>query len=224
MVDFIQGPLAVITFLVFGGGLTFQVVRCYRLSRSIQRPSATLIDADGTSRSQPQPVSLAFKLRALKHTIIGAHPIMMGVTLLFHVCALLVPLFVMAHNIMLDSAWGLSLPSLPDAVADTGTLLVILAGLFFLGRRLLSKRVRAISGPQDYLLLLIATAPFVTGYLAYHQIGDYRTMAILHILSGEILLITAPFSKLVHMVFFFFGRFLVVHENNLGRVASRVWR
>jgi hypothetical protein len=87
--------------------------------------------------------------------------------------------FVLAHNLLLDLSWGISLPSLPEKVADRLTLLVILGGGFFLCRRLGLKRVRSISGVQDFLMLFIATVPFVTGYLAYHQIFDYKTMAIL---------------------------------------------
>jgi nitrate reductase gamma subunit len=101
---------------------------------------------------------------------------------------------------------------------------VIAGGIFFLLRRLFLNRVRAISTPYDYLVLLIATAPFVTGFLAFHHLFDYDTVIVLHILAGEIMLMAVPFTKLVHMPYFFINRFVLVHENTLGAGGSRIWR
>jgi hypothetical protein len=45
---------------------------------------------------------------------------------------------------------------------------------------------------------------------------------ILHMLFGELMLITIPFTKLIHMIFFFLNRFLIVNEHTLGK-GSRVY-
>jgi nitrate reductase gamma subunit len=50
--------------------------------------------------------------------------------------------------------------------------------------------------------LAIVVAPFVTGFLAYHQWLGYKFWLILHILSGEIMLVAIPFTRLSHMFFF----------------------
>jgi nitrate reductase gamma subunit len=47
---------------------------------------------------------------------------------------------------------------------------------------------------------------------------------LLHMLAGEIMLMAIPFTKLVHMPFFFINRFLLVHENTFGAGGSRIWR
>ena len=120
--------------------------------------------------------------------------------------------------------WQTSLPSLPEAVTDGLTVIVIAGGAFFLLRRLFYTRVRAISTTYDYLVLLIATAPFITGFMAYHHLFDYDTIILLHILAGEIMLMAVPFTKLVHMPYFFINRFVLVHENSFGAGGSRVWR
>jgi nitrate reductase gamma subunit len=82
--------------------------------------------------------------------------------------------------------------------------------------------VRAITSFYDYLVLALATVPFLSGFLAFHQIFDYRTVMIVHMLSGELMLMAIPFTKLTHMIFFFLNRFLVVNEHTIGR-GSRAW-
>jgi nitrate reductase gamma subunit len=149
---------------------------------------------------------------------------MIAVTTLFHLALVLTPFFVLGHNVLLDLTWHISLPSLPEAVADGFTVVVLAGGLFFLLRRIFLARVRAISTAYDYLVLLIATAPFITGFLAYHHLFDYDTVILLHMLFGEIMLMAVPFTKLVHMPFYFINRFLLVHENTMGSGGSRVWR
>ena len=53
---------------------------------------------------------------------------------------------------------------------------------------------------------------------------DYDTVIVLHILAGEIMLMAVPFTKLVHMPYFFINRFVLVHENTLGAGGNRTWR
>jgi len=67
--------------------------------------------------------------------------------------------------------------------------------------------VRFVTFASDYVLLALAAAPFITGFLAYHQILiDYKLMAAIHMLSGELMLIVIPFTRLSHMIYFWFTR------------------
>jgi nitrate reductase gamma subunit len=70
----------------------------------------------------------------------------------------------------------------------------------FTGRRILLPEVRYVTFTREYLVLLMVLAPFLTGFLAYHQIGPYDSMVILHILTGEILLVALLFTWLSHMI------------------------
>jgi hypothetical protein len=83
--------------------------------------------------------------------------------------------------------------------------------------------VQAISTLADYVLLAAVMAPFLTGFFAYHHIFDYKTIITLHLLAGNIMLIVLPFSKISHMVFFFFVRLLIGSEFGPGR-GSREWK
>jgi len=84
-------------------------------------------------------------------------------------------------------------------------------------RRIVIPRVQSISTSYDYLLLFITALPFLTGFYAYHQYFDYKTVITLHIAAGEVMLIAMPFTKLGHMVFFFFVRIFVGSEHSFGK-------
>jgi hypothetical protein len=100
------------------------------------------------------------------------------------------------------------------------TVIVLLCGLFFLGRRLFLARVRVLTTAYDYLMLLVTMAPFLTGFLAYHQWFDYRTLIFLHILAGEVMLIVIPFHGW-HMIFFLY-RFFIDSEYSFVQ-RHRTW-
>lgn len=140
----------------------------------------------------------------------------------FHVCILILPVFVLAHTLSWYESWRILWWSIPESLADVMTILVVLCCLFFLGRRLLVAEARQVTRATDFLILTITVLPFLTGFLAYHQWGPYKPMLILHILTGEILLVTVPFSRLRHMLFFVFTRGYMGAE--YGRLHdSRDW-
>jgi len=158
-------------------------------------------------------MSLKYSLRSIFHWIIPfastnmrKRPIMTIVSFAFHICLLLTPIFLLAHNLLWYQSWNISWWTLPDNLADIMTIIVILACIFFLFRRIILPEVRFVTFASDYLLLLIALAPFITGFLAYHQYFPYKPTLMIHILSGEVMLIAIPFTRLSHMLFFLFTR------------------
>ncbi|MBW1887131.1 MAG: hypothetical protein JRI52_02105 [Deltaproteobacteria bacterium] len=100
---------------------------------------------------------------------------------------------------------------IPDGLADWMTLIFLAIVLFFLLRRIISADIRLISTFSDYFILVVTALPFMTGYfLTYGTLdsigflGD--NMTIIHMLSGELMLILIPFTKLSHFILFFFSR------------------
>lgn len=197
---FLKGPLVWIAFLIFFGGSVYRVIRLLR-------------EAKKAKVIYPY-VSLRYSLRSMFHWIIPfastnmrKHPWMTLITFLFHICLLITPIFLLAHNLLLEESWNIRLWTLPERVADAMTLIVIFSAFFFLVRRLVAPEVRFVTVASDYLILAIVSAPFISGYLAAHQsFFDYKLMLTLHILSGEILLICIPFTRLSHMLFFWLTR------------------
>ncbi|NWG04872.1 MAG: hypothetical protein HXY44_18615 [Syntrophaceae bacterium] len=221
MCYFVQGPLVLIAGIIFILGLLYQGIQFFKLTKKKEwgvPPSSLEIKPQKQTKKQ----WVREALRTLNGTLWKTDPVLTIVTSVFHVCLIIAPLFLLGHNILLDQSWGLSLFSLPESVSNFLTLLVLICGLYFLGRRLFMARVRAISTVYDYLVLLIAVVPFLTGFLAYQQWLNYQTVILLHILSGELMLITIPFTKLGHMLFFFLYRFFIGSEYSFVR-GSRTW-
>ena len=219
MVDFIQGQLVSIAFVIFILGLTFQFFQFFKLTKKKE-----WIYPPGEVKREKKTAGkwVTFCLASLNGTLWKTDPLITIVTSVFHVFLILAPVFLLGHNVLLNQSWGLSLWSLPESITDILTLVVLICVAFFLGRRLFLSRVRVITSLYDYAILLIALAPFLTGYLAYHQWFNYDTVMTVHVLAGEVMLITIPFTKLGHMLFFFLYRFLIGNEYSFAR-GERTW-
>jgi nitrate reductase gamma subunit len=219
MRNFVEGPLVLIAFVVFILGLLFQFLQFFKLTKKKE-----WIYPPGELKREKKTAGkwVTFCLASLDGTLWKTDPLMTIVTSVFHVFLILIPVFLLGHNILLSQSWGLSLWSLPESIADVLTLVVLICVAFFLGRRLFLSRVRVITSLYDYVVLLIALAPFLTGYFAYHQWFHYDTVMTVHILAGEVMLITIPFTKLGHMLFFFLYRFFIGNEYSFAR-GERTW-
>ncbi len=196
----VSGPLTWIAFLVFFGGCLYRLVRLFALVRSKEPFIFSYM-------------SWKYGLRSILHWIVPfgttnwrMRPVLTVATFAFHICLLVAPLFLMAHVILFEEGWGIGWPSLPDAAADVMTVIVIAGAVFFLVRRIVRPEVRFVTSASDFVLLAIVAAPFVTGFLAYHQVFAYPWMLIAHMVSGQIMLAAIPFTRLAHMIFAVFTR------------------
>ncbi|MGD9223542.1 MAG: hypothetical protein PVH22_09860 [Desulfobacteraceae bacterium] len=204
MYEFVAGPLAKIAFIVFFLGLIWRFVNYVRgLNWQADRVAYTENPGAGASGA----------LRSIIVWLIpfGTHswrfyPGFTVLVFVFHIGILFTPIFLLGHNLMLEQAWGFSFPTIPEALADTMTVAMLLATVSILLRRIALPQVRILTKPYDLLVLAIAMAPFLTGFLAHMQVGNYNLWLILHILSGEIMLVAIPFTKLSHFLLFFLSR------------------
>ncbi len=222
--DFVQGPLIWVASAVFVAGVLFQVMQFFALTK---RKEPVFLNVGTAPQVAGKKIRYWWEpvgrwLYSLRKTVWRTHTLVMGMTSVFHFFLIVTPFFVLGHNILLDRSLRFSLLSLPEFTTDLFTVIVFICTAFFLYRRLFVARVRAITEGYDYLILLITVAPFLTGYFAYHQWLDYNTIIFLHILSGEAMLITIPFTKLGHMIFFFLYRFLVGSEYSFSQ-GTRTW-
>jgi nitrate reductase gamma subunit len=130
------------------------------------------------------------------------HPVMTMVTFVFHLCLFAAPLFFSAHVILFKESWDVSWAWLPDGAADLMTLAVMGACLFFLGRRIFLREVRYLTSLSDFVILACVALPFISGYWACHQWAGFQAATMVHMVSGEILIMMIPFTRLSHMFFF----------------------
>jgi len=194
-----RGPLAWAALVIFLSGALFRTALLFRARRGHRLIYPARSVGNGLR-------SLLHALVPFASTYMRARPVFTIVTFVFHLCVLLLPAFLLAHTILWYESWELLWWSLPDRLADTMTIFVLLACLFFLVRRLSVPEVKHVSGPSDIALIVLVFMPFLTGFLASHHLGPYRVLLILHILSAEVLIAAIPYSKLRHMVLFFFTR------------------
>ena len=213
--ELVRGPLAWVAFIIFVSGSLFRII-------------SILI----TGKKEPSlypATSFKDALRSIMHGLIpfGSNymrrqPLFALVTISFHLCVLILPLFLLAHIVLWYESWQIQWGSLPDLLADLMAIWVILACIYFLVRRWAVPEVKKVTRPADVLLLIIILLTFLTGFLSYHQWGPYRPILILHVFTGELLLIAIPFSKLGHMLFFMFSRAYMGAE--FGKVLkAREW-
>lgn len=214
--EFVTGPLAWAAWGIFLLGSAWRLYSMYQLAKTKDASSIAFMN-------------WGFSLRSIVNWLIPFNalgwrnsPVMTVATFAFHACLLLAPIFLAAHVMLWDQFFGISYVSLPDGVADIMTLVVIAACLYFAGRRLVQPEVRYITTGQDWLVLAIVLAPFLTGFLAYHQALNYDLMIILHVVAGEIMLAAIPFTRLSHMVFAAFTRAYMGSEFGAVRHA-RDW-
>jgi nitrate reductase gamma subunit len=157
-----------------------------------------------------------------QRSMAGKYPVMTIVSGVFHACLLITPVLALGHSLLIRQSWGVYFWSLPNNIIDLLTAAALAGGFFMLLRRILVPRVRAVSRFSDFVFLFITVAPYLTGFMAYHQWLDYKSIITLHMLTGELFLIAIPFTKLVHLVFLFFMRGWVESEHNDGH-GGRSW-
>lgn len=133
-------------------------------------------------------------------------PVMAAAFFGFHLGAVLIPLFLIGHNVFLRDKLGFSLFTLPSSVADILSWIAVISLCFMILRRLVLPEVRILTDAKDWGVLLLSMAPFVTGMLARYQVGDYSFWITAHILTGELVLLAIPFTKLSHVFLFFASR------------------
>jgi nitrate reductase gamma subunit len=124
-------------------------------------------------------------------------------TLAFHVGVILVPLFLAGHIALWREALGVGWPALPNAVATTLTVVVLVAAVAVVVQRLALAESRALSRLQDYLVPLVVAVPFASGLLVMHPAWNPFTRdatLLVHVLSGDLVLFLVPLTKLSHMV------------------------
>jgi nitrate reductase gamma subunit len=214
--NFLSGPMVWVAFIIFIGGSLYRLVAMVMLVK------------------QKEPfifsyMSLKYGARSIIHWItpfatenMRKHPGFTVASFAFHICALVTPLFLLSHIVLFDETWDINWWSLPDTVADIMTIIVIAVCIFFLIRRLYYTHVKFLTSTTDYVILAIVATPFITGFLANHQWFGYKFFFLFHIISGEIMLMSIPFTRLSHMLFAFLTRSYIGSE--FGKVRhARDW-
>ncbi|RJR42954.1 MAG: nitrate reductase [Desulfobacteraceae bacterium] len=203
--DFAVGPLLWISFLVFLIGSLLRVILFFYVSSQ-----------------KDKAIYRYFRWKYVLATIgrwlfpfnkdVAKNPVFTILAYVFHICLIVVPIWFSGHiTLWEESRLGWSWSSIPDGLADVMTIVLLAIAIFLLLRRIISPEVRLISTAADYLLLIVTALPFLTGFFLTHGTLDSagfigENMQLIHILSGELMLLLIPFTKLSHFVLFFLSR------------------
>jgi nitrate reductase gamma subunit len=201
-IDFAKGPLFAFTFLIMILGLSRHfIIQFYSIfiskGKRLKNVSWKKIFFDMSSWVLP-----------VKHMIKGTR-IFSIVSFIFHVAAILVSVFLIDHISLWESFLGVNLPSIGRALADILTLTTIGCILILIACRIFVRRLREMSRKSDYILLVMVLLPFLFGFFAGHPSFNpfpWDTSMLIHLLSAEVLFIVIPFTKLSHIVLYFFDR------------------
>jgi nitrate reductase gamma subunit len=217
-IAFAKGPLFAVTFLVMVLGLGRQVLlQGYLLS---VKKGRRLRQAPWR-RIAKETWSWAIPIRHIERGSV----LYSVASYLMHVGIVIVPLLLIDHVALWERFLGLSLPAIGKGVANVLTLLTVGCGLLLLALRTFQARHRLVSAASDYLLLVLVLLPFLSGYLASHPRVNpfpWNVVMLTHLLSAELLLVLTPFTKLSHVVLFFFDRLSAVHWQLRPGAGDRV--
>ncbi|MCD4741395.1 MAG: 4Fe-4S binding protein [Desulfobacteraceae bacterium] len=89
-------------------------------------------------------------------------------------------------------------PELPDIWIDRLAVIAIFIGIWFLIRRISIPQIRKSSSAFDYIFIIIATLPFISGYYLVSGTPDIiffldNDIWNIHIISGEVFILCAAF-------------------------------
>ncbi len=192
-IEFIMGPMVWISFLLFFLGTVFRFFKVFKMVNEKENFIYTYMSLKYSFRSIFAWLIPFFPASTRKS------PIFYGISYIFHLLLLLVPIFLLSHVVLLEESMQWSWITLNDTVADGLTLIVIIALIFFMIRRIVVPEVKFLTKASDFVFILIVALPFFTGFLAYHQFFAYQWVVMVHVLSGELMIILIPFTRFFHM-------------------------
>ena len=205
--EFAKGPLFTLTFLIMILGLARHfIIQFYSIfiskGKRLRNVSWKKIFSDFGTWIFP-----------VKHLIKGT-VLFSTVSFIFHVGAILVSVLLVDHIILWEGYLKINLPSIGKELADILTLVTIACILILIACRIFIRRQREMSKKSDYIILVMVLLPFLFGFFSEHpEISPvpWSTSMLIHILSAEALFLVIPFTKLSHIVLYFFDRLSPVH-------------
>lgn len=202
MSEFLMGPLLYLATLIFVQGMALRVALYINgLDQQLDRVAYKAHLSKGL-----QGAAYSIFAWMIPGFVRGwrTQPFMSLMFFFFHCGAVLLPLFLLGHSVIMEYVFGFSLPALPQTVGDVLTVLTLLGLVGLAWRRCCSSAARALTTSNDWFILVLTALPFLTGALG--RMTSDENMLLLHVISAEAFLIIAPFTKLSHIVLFFMSR------------------
>jgi nitrate reductase gamma subunit len=192
--EWARGPAFVFCFSFMLLGLARHVgVTAWELRRTLRRagdPSLPL-----------KAIGIATARWLVPVNTIRREPLFTVTSILFHVAVIGVPVLLAGHVALWAPLVGLTWPTLPNPFADVLTILAVVTAAGLIVQRLAARATRALSRPEDYVLLVLLAFPFVSGFLVMHPAMNpfgYEPTLFVHVMSGNLIFLLMPLTKLTH--------------------------
>lgn len=195
--EFLRGPVFRFAIIVAALGMArhviiavWGVVSAYRKANDKNLPWGKIILG---GLGWMVPVKKVFTAPKTLHSVL---------TIAMHVGLILVPIFLLDHILLWQRGLGIAWPAIPRHVADIFTVAVIFLAAALIVERVASRTMRVLSKPQDYFLLGLIMAVFITGFIASRPWNpmSWEASMLIHVAAGNAILVLIPFTKLAHMV------------------------
>jgi nitrate reductase gamma subunit len=214
---FARGPLFYAALLIFIAGMVYRLISVVLLGWRRDRVPNRGSKLSGVAVAYAKGIVIWPFIPWVKQTF-SRNPITYLAGGLFHLGLFVVIFLGAAHMLVWKSLLGFGWPTLPLPIVDwlaAGTIVAMIA-LFI--NRLVNPVLKLISGPAEWINLLVVFLPMVTGYMMTHHLWlRYEALFSLHMLSVDLLLIWIPFSRISHFMFYFFSR--TFHGAQAGKRA-----
>lgn len=196
--EFAKGPLFRFSFAIMILGL----------ARVLILSIINGFEAKGKSREKKLPMNYVLKLTfgfVFPLRSFRVKPLYSVVSIIFHIGLLFTPILLFDHALLFDNSIGFSWIglTLSKDIADWLTLITIVVGVILLILRITNRASRSISRKQDFIWPLLLIIPFLTGFICGNSVlnpDSYKSFLLIHILSGELIFILLPFTKVAHCI------------------------
>ncbi|MBN1847217.1 MAG: hypothetical protein JW932_01385 [Deltaproteobacteria bacterium] len=188
--SFVEGPLLKVVFLAFCIGI---IVRIVFFITSLVKGSRSV------EKKVPYFLINLMRVFIPFHSAVPKKPLYATLRYIFHFCLFVVPIWLAGHvSLWEESSLEWHWVSLPDEWSDWMTLIVLGLALFFIVRRVVIKKNRQNTSIADYVIIIIAALPFLSGYFLAHGTLDGISFFsdkiwTMHIVSGELMIVATIF-------------------------------
>jgi nitrate reductase gamma subunit len=193
--EWARGPVFVFSFSFMVLGLVRHVVLTVaEIYRTMRRAGDKSLASSKLARAT---LEWLLPIRKIRNEVLYS-----ATSVLFHICILIVPVFLGGHIALWARGIGVSWPAIPNEVADVLAIVAIVTVVALLFQRVSARATISLSRFQDYALPLLIAVPFVTGFLAMHPASNpfsYDAVLLVHVISANLIFVLMPITKLSHV-------------------------
>jgi nitrate reductase gamma subunit len=214
---FARGPFFQVALLIFIAGMVYRLVRVILLGWKADKVPPRGSKVGGVGISFLKGIIIWPFVPWVKNTF-SRNPLIYLAGGLFHLGLFVVLILGTAHMLVWKSLLGFGWPTLPLPIVDWLAAGAIVAMIALFINRLVNPVLKLISGPAEWLNLLLVFLPMVTGYIMTHHLWfRYEVLFSLHMITVDVLLIWIPLSRISHFMFYFFSK--AIHGADFGKRA-----